>query len=138
MQCRLRDHHLMIAVRKKPAEHKTEEFKTKGTSSLRDLPGSTPTICAMVPAKSRDCTSIGRRDTSHAHIMSRQPHTGTAKANHTAGEQVCLLPVSSPAAGLSSAPGAAAGGGSAVLARSAHSPPCEMLTALGQAQKHAA
>lgn len=56
MQCRLCNYHLIIVIRKKPAEDKTEEFKTKGTSSLRDLPGFTPMICAIVPAKSRDCT----------------------------------------------------------------------------------
>lgn len=58
MQCKLCDHHLII--RKKPAEDKIEEFKRKGTSSLRDLSGFTATICAMVFAKSRDCTSIAK------------------------------------------------------------------------------
>lgn len=93
MQGRLCDQNLII-VRKKPAEDKTGELKTKGTSSLRDLPGFTPTICAMVPAKSRNCPSIpklGRGDTSHPHIMSKQPHTRKARPNPRAGEEVCSL-----------------------------------------------
>lgn len=67
---------------------------------------------------------LGKRDMSHLQIISKQTQMRKTKPMQTEGEKVCSLPMFSPAVGLSSAPGAAAGEGSAVLARSVHLPPC--------------
>lgn len=61
---------------------------------------------------------------SYPQIISKQTQMRKPKPTQTEGVQVCSLPTFSPAVGLSSAPGAAAEEGSAVLARSAHLPPC--------------
>lgn len=67
---------------------------------------------------------LGRRDMSYPQLISKQTQMRKAKPTKTEGEQACSFHLFSPAVGLSSAPGAAAEEGSAVLARSAHLPPC--------------